>query len=290
MVSAAPTRPPDQKDNSRLRPYDVLTALKLLAASWPTVIVPEKGKRSFRRSKARAVLMELHRCYHWETFAIAIPIEWTNRARPAEDVDIARETDVGRTTVGAVMRWLTDEVKILVTVKGHGWTGATVRRFNVELINQLLGRSEPERTVAVPSHIEGRPEPERTVAGSEGTVAVHLEAHKQETVTEVRHGEQGASQREESITTPAREQSLAELMDPEAVEKVIHLVPSQHRKLLRPTDNCRWALEGNRLVVECTYGSHHRLLVRDVLTDLADAVDQVYHRKVELRLAHRTGK
>jgi len=63
-----------QADHKRLRPFDVLTALNRLAASWPDVIKPEKGKRSFRSSSAHAVLMALHRHYNWETFAVALPV------------------------------------------------------------------------------------------------------------------------------------------------------------------------------------------------------------------------
>src|SRR5437899_707600 len=95
-----------QAEHKRLRPFDVLTALNRLAASWPDVIEQE-GKRSFRRSTVHAVLMACHRRYNWETFAIAVPVTY-GRARPAHDMDLARETGLNPRTVGPIMQWLTD--------------------------------------------------------------------------------------------------------------------------------------------------------------------------------------
>jgi hypothetical protein len=185
------------------------------------------------------------------------------------------------------MRWLTVEQRLLVTARDHGHTGPRKRRFDVAKIQELLGRSEPESVAVTGSHSNEGAESEPVIASPEPVMVLGLAAHKQrslngvsgDTVTPGVLSHQ-ATDSEQDVAGGGSESDL----DAEAVEKVLHLLPRNERawSVLRTSDDCRWSLEVDRVVVEFKY-SYHEGLVRPLLADLADAVEKVLGRDVELR-------
>src|SRR5260370_12929289 len=83
---------------------------------------------------------------------------------PGEDVGLARETMLSPPTVGAIMRWLTDDAKVLVTLRGHGWTGSRVRSFDIAKLGLADRQREPESVTMTDSHIQARAEPQSVMA------------------------------------------------------------------------------------------------------------------------------
>jgi hypothetical protein len=264
--------------------YDLLRALEKLANSWPDVIVPRLG-RNFSAAAGRAVLMALYRRCNWSTFAIALPVGWGHRARPARDTDIASEVRLHPRTVGDVLRWLTDEQHILETIRGHGWTGATVRRFNLEQLGIVEAKpdamsgfhsAEPEADMA-----EGEPDTmslfsNRTIRESGDTETPGVLSHQRTDSEE---------------TVGAR---TADQVQREAIEQVSRRLPPDRKervRVLRPSGDCQWSITENLVVLDFPrYDSSTRgyMYARSLLAELSAVLDQAFGMEVELRFkGHR---
>jgi hypothetical protein len=169
-----------------LKSWDVLRALQIIAEDWPKVIHPRHalgepcpGKptcRPFSKTAAFAVVMSLHSHYNWKTFEVAMPVAY-RAARPAHNTDIATEVGMNRRTAGVILSWLDQDVTEIL--RGHGWTGATVRRFNVHTLARALGWSS-EGGLRPPIHSNvAVSEGEGGLAYSEGGLRPHFETRNQ---------------------------------------------------------------------------------------------------------------
>jgi hypothetical protein len=264
--------------------YDLLRALELLADSWPDIIVTRKGRR-LRKSSVRAVLMALHRRCHWKTLVVAVPDRF-GRVHPATATDIAAEVARHPRTVEYVMWWLMEQ-RILVRLRGHGWTGATVRRFDLKRIAQLLASSEPEMSTMLISHSERLP----VATEPEMSRLLNFSAHNQE--EEARDTDTPGVESHQGTTlisgaaevAPPTDSEEANEIPREAVEQVIGLLPAHRREkdLRKLPEDWRWSVEDDVVVVDFRNETHYQR-EREVLAELADAVRKVIGLEVELRL------